>query len=839
MIVLQSQRAGRGIGRQAGARRPRVLLLAGTTAVFLGSFAAGIVPAGQAWAARADQPRRVLAGRLVASARLQSRLASASRLWEPRGLRRGDWLRPAAQASPAPDSSRKWRVQPTPNPVLLRNGALLSDSCTGPNACTAVGSAFNGSGVMVTLVQRRSGRSRVIEVTPDPAGAVWSRLFGVSCTSAHACVAVGYYYDAAFRLRPLAERWNGRNWAIQATRRPAGAQATGLLAVSCTSPDACIAAGEYITSSGEPRAMAERWNGRYWAVEVTPSPAGALASGLFGVSCTAARACTAAGAYASSRGKTLTLAEAWNGTRWRVKATPNPRGVPSSELFAVSCSSPRACTAVGSYISDSDGDTRSMAQRWNGTRWTIQVTHDPAGAVSSEFLAVSCGSSRACTAIGDYMDRNADTVTLAQAWNGTRWRSHATPATPKPASIFSNVLTGVSCASPRACTAVGGYLAFNTIAFRSVVLRWNGSRWASQATPDGVGANVSDLAAVSCAAPDACTAVGTFDKTGTRTMSLAETWNGVRWRIHPVPSPAGATGSRLLAVSCRSPRSCAATGSYDTRSGKTLALAGTWNGARWELRPAPSPAGSTDAALESVSCTSPRACTAAGFYFTRSGKGLALAERWNGMTWRIQATAAPASALEVFLGGVACTRVNSCVAIGVYTDAKGRTDPLVETWNGARWRIQTVPSPAGAADVELDSVSCTSPRACTATGTWSTSATDLTYTLAYRWDGKTWSVQATPNPPGFANSSAVSLIGVSCSSASACTATGDYAPDDQPTAFAEVWNGTRWSLQATPAPAGAIASELAAVSCNSRRCTAVGDYDTLSGAELTLAIRSR
>jgi hypothetical protein len=562
-----------------------------------------------------------------------------------------------------------------PTRALLRNGALFSDSCTGPSACTAVGSAISGSGVLVTLAQRRSGRSGVIQATPNPAGAVWSSLFGVSCTSARACVAVGYYYDTTRRLRPLAERWNGRNWAIQATPRPAGALASGFFAVSCTSPGAC----------------------------------------------------TAAGADAGSGGKT---------------------------------------------------------------------------------------------------------VTLAQAWNGTRWRVQATPATPNPASIFANGLAGVSCASPRACTAVGRYLGFYTVGYRSVVLRWNGARWAVQATPDDIGATTSDLAAVSCAAPDACTAVGSFDQTPTRVTSLAETWNGTRWQIQPVPSPVGATGSYLYAVSCTSPRACTATGYYTNRSGKALALAATWNGTRWQTSPAASPAGAAGSYLYGVSCTSPRACTATGTYYISSGEGLALAERWNGRTWRIQATPAPARNRGSYLGGVSCTRARACVAVGTYFDATDGTRPLTEAWNGARWRIQPVPSPAGATGSYLSAVSCTSLRACTSTGTRGQR------TLAYRWDGNTWRVQPTPNPPRSATSddSSVSLNAVSCASASACTAIGDYAPDGQPTAFAEAWNGIRWSLQATTAPAGAIAIVLTAVSCNLRRCTAVGDYDTLSGAEVTLAM---
>jgi hypothetical protein len=43
-----------------------------------------------------------------------------------------------------------------------------------------------------------------------------------------------------------------------------------------------------------------------------------------------------------------TLAEAWNGSKWTIEATPDPLGVPYSYLWGVSCStSPTACTAAG------------------------------------------------------------------------------------------------------------------------------------------------------------------------------------------------------------------------------------------------------------------------------------------------------------------------------------------------------------------------------------------------------------------------------------------------------------------------------------------------------------
>lgn len=79
-------------------------------------------------------------------------------------------------------------------------------------------------------------------------------------------------------------------------------------------------------------------------------------------------------------------------------------------------------------------------------------------------------------------------------------------------------------------------------------------------------------------------------------------------------------------------------------------------------------------------------------------------------------------------------------------------------------------------------MSCTSASACTAVGDYSNSATRVT--LAERWNGTTWSIQHTPNPPqgGILN-------GVSCPSASACTAVGGSSNSTTGVTLAEGWSG--------------------------------------------------
>ena len=57
-----------------------------------------------------------------------------------------------------------------------------------------------------------------------------------------------------------------------------------------------------------------------------PPPGTALQSELYGASCTSASACTAVGDYVTSTGASKTLAERWNGTAWTLQSTPNPSG---------------------------------------------------------------------------------------------------------------------------------------------------------------------------------------------------------------------------------------------------------------------------------------------------------------------------------------------------------------------------------------------------------------------------------------------------------------------------------------------------------------------------------
>jgi hypothetical protein len=366
--------------------------------------------------------------------------------------------------------------------------------------------------------------SWTVQSTPNPAKAYNSVFTGVSCASATACTAVGYSFKTSKNQVPVAfaEAWNGTRWSFQPTPKPAGSAFSSFYGVSCTSGTACTAVGE---SSGNP--LAERWNGTRWSVQPLPDPARAYDGNLFGVSCTSATSCTAVGEYYVANKLHYTLAYAWNGTSWSIRATPNPKGAGGvhnvnngSRLLGVSCVPGSACTAVGLYVNNAQ-DEFTLAERWNGTAWSIQRT--PARGPITALDGVSCASATACMATGIAESHGFITKTLAEAWNGTRWSVLSTPN----AAASTSLLDSVSCSSATACTATG-YDGASTQpgganTFAEV---WNGTAWSIQATRDpgaGQGA-LNDFYGVSCTSATACTAVGSHS--AGVTVPLAERHSG-------------------------------------------------------------------------------------------------------------------------------------------------------------------------------------------------------------------------------------------------------------------------------------------------------------------------
>ncbi|MGZ4193766.1 MAG: hypothetical protein ACXVRW_15040, partial [Solirubrobacteraceae bacterium] len=274
--------------------------------------------------------------------------------------------------------------------------------------------------------------------------------------------------------------------------------------VACASPDACTAVGYAVNAAGVPAPLVERWNGNRWTIQRSVVPARATSTFLFGVSCPAARSCTAVGSVTRATGGTVPLAERWTGSRWlRERIPPLPRRARGEVgyLGAVSCPTRGFCAAVG-YVGNLQGTRgRTVAERWTRARgWTLDAAPAPGGAQAAFLSGVSCPSVRRCAAVGFSTGRSGAGAALAERWNPAGWAIQRIP-TPAAAAVVQ--LNGVACPSPSSCTAVGSF----QVAGIEVLLteRWDGSRWVIGHPRYPAGAREVRLSGVSCPTASACT----------------------------------------------------------------------------------------------------------------------------------------------------------------------------------------------------------------------------------------------------------------------------------------------------------------------------------------------
>lgn len=670
----------------------------------------------------------------------------------------------------APARATVWTSQRVPS-VSVPAGQLLSVSCPSATECIGVGSGFGPTGEGGALAERWNGHRWVIQ--PGPA-VVRGVLASVSCVSVRDCVAVGLNAAVPESDWALIERWNGRRWSIE---RPA-VQFGRLTGVSCVSRASCVAVGYH-----QGGLAVLRWNGRRWSMRSLPSPRGATAA-LSAVSCATPRDCEAVGwsSYISPESdQTVVLAERWNGRRWAIQPsdfTPEPGGA-DSVLSAVSCASPTGgCTAVGSAF-----DNEQLAVHLVGRRW---VTDTRAPRLSGALNGVSCTSPRACTAVGA-TGFTEDAAAFAETWNGRSWSTRPAPGAK---TVGGSSLAAVSCPSPATCTAVGTI--DHGTGTLTLAARWQGSRLRTEATPNPLLSALVTLTSVSCPTTSVCTAVGYLHNAATHWQPVAIREAQGRWSPESPPTPPGAINSELDAVSCPTTTACTAVGTAQLDN-SNVPLAEVWDGTAWTMTSLP-PVPPGSATLAAVSCTAANACTAVGQHGdggTDTASIRTLAERWNGNHWVVQSTPSPGSDGSG-LHGVACTSASACVAVGYDEGATGQSMLLGLLWNGATWSRST----ASAFGLQ-DAVSCPAANACL--------EVDSDFATGNLWNGAAWSPVALPT---------TGLGALSCPLATACTAVG-YALG----AGAATWDGTAWTAETIPGPP----TDFTGISCPAATvCTAVG-----------------
>jgi hypothetical protein len=585
---------------------------------------------------------------------------------------------------------------------------------------------------------------------------------------------------------------------------------------------------------------------------------------------------------------TVPLAEHWNGAEWVLGKPPLP-GPPElsgaigflspqereeweeqreleeeGELYGVSCATPTSCTAVGINFG-----TGHIVDGWNGTSWSVQEPPELAAGSFHFAYQIDCVTVGFCQEIGSGGGFSFSLLTedppLPELGPGT----YSLPPDPNEVSLAASVnpngspttyqyeygtTTSYGSKAPASPKSIGsgasavevsekieGLAPETTYHFRLVATNAKGTvegedqtfttpSWKLLSTPNLSGASDSNLHDVSCEpSTSVCTAVGKSTVSGAD-RPVAQRWNGTSWAEQSPAKKSGATHNRLFGVDCPSEARCLAVGNYQNSEGGPVTLGEIWNENKWTVQSTPVPSEATSSELVGIGCNSTAQCRAAGSAVI-GGVKTAIIEAWTSPTWTLQTVPIPEGATSSQLDGIDCIWSNVCVAVGRYTSSGGAVKELAMLWNGTTWTLQTLADPEGAIQTTLLDVSCTkSPTRCTAVGGWKNSVGEQ-FTLAYRFNGSTWTLQSTPNPSG---SSGSVLQDVSCASETSCTAAGSQVGGGSTRTLAEKWNGTSWSIQGTPNPSGSTFSSLFGVSCQSTTCMGVGWSTDGSGVDTTL-----
>jgi hypothetical protein len=202
----------------------------------------------------------------------------------------------------------EWKIVKSPNPSTSFN-QLVSVSCSASNACTAVGNDVH-EGHEVGLVERWNGTEWALQTPAAPAEATYVNLYDADCLSATECYIVGTAKFGTSGTSGDIQIWNGKEWKLQTSPNPSGAKQVLLHGIACTSGTVCEAVGDYINSESKVERMAQRWNGKEWTLQAVESLS-AKFSALLGLSCTAAAECQAAGEVENLAGKMLGLIETY------------------------------------------------------------------------------------------------------------------------------------------------------------------------------------------------------------------------------------------------------------------------------------------------------------------------------------------------------------------------------------------------------------------------------------------------------------------------------------------------------------------------------------------------
>ncbi len=703
------------------------------------------------------------------------------------------------------------------------NSDMFSVTCTSASTCVEVGAGGR---------ERRTtdGGTTWSDVATAPGNN--KPLTQVTCPSSSIC------YAAGDRGNVMKSTDGGATWTWLASTA-----ANPIYGLSCPTTSVCYAADLYAhivkTTDG----------GATWTWQTTPiTTPGAYQvaetggpnpyAGLLSISCSDANTCVASGLYVIASGQALPSSDppiittTDGGTTW-VRQTSHGGGTQSSSTTLaaatvvgatnIKTASVNSLVAGQSIIVDSTGanpetvtviSVGTSSAGGTGTNITPALAFAHASGATVSILApnylhsMSClPGTTTCTAVGrnGAIVSTTDLVTWTKAVSGT-----------------TNLLNNVTCLSASFCMAVGQ---------NGTVDVFNGTTWTATTGNGGTGM----LAGVTCLDANNCYA------TGKQGVTIATTNGGTTW----TQQAGGGTTQQMNSISCPDASTCYAAGNagtiLKTTNGGQTWLAAT-SGTTQNLTGISCATTSACATVGVTSTTSLSAASAVGATNIKvaSVTGLIAGQQitvdsgganpenatiltvgtsgagGTGLTLTAALAFAHASGATVTtvpatvryttdgstwnggtgtgantLNGVACTSASACLAVGLTGSVLASAD------GGATWSPKT-----SGVTAALNAITCPA-GACYATGAVAGGAAVM---LKSTDGGTTW----TPQASGTANP----LSGIACVTAARCFADGTFG-----TVIETINGGTTWSQQGNPLSGPTSALNATSLALNGAACT--------------------
>jgi hypothetical protein len=281
----------------------------------------------------------------------------------------------------------------------------------------------------------------------------------------------------------FAEHYNGSKWTV--SRTPNLGPNFNSFYGGTAKDGWAWAVGEHLNAQYQDRALVEVWNGKKWTIADTPQP-GSVRDMMFGVSALSRSNVWVVGDREGADNVFETLAEHWNGHRWSVVPTPDP-GSTGNHLYAVDAVASDNVWAVGQRLGASAPD-QGLVEHWNGRRWSVvSIPVSTVGSVLFDAVTVSGGQ----VWVAGESDSPAGGRALIEHFvPGHGWSIAHLPGLPGGANWAD--LYGLAVAQG-SVWAVGTFVDVKTDNNDVLVLRGTGGKWTIDNAPNAGGSGFSDI----------------------------------------------------------------------------------------------------------------------------------------------------------------------------------------------------------------------------------------------------------------------------------------------------------------------------------------------------------